>query len=53
MTVKTAKRRGRMVEVPISWHSRRTGAFKVSGTRRGSLLAGYHMLRIIWRYAVD
>lgn len=52
MTVKAAKRQARIVEVPISWHSRRTGVSKVGGTLRGSLLASYHILRITLRYTL-
>jgi glycosyltransferase involved in cell wall biosynthesis len=51
MTVKAAKRKARIVEAPISWHSRRTGVSKVGGTLRGSLLASYHILRITLHYA--
>ena len=53
MTVKAAKRKARIVEVPISWHSRRTGVSKVGGTLRGSLLASYHILRITLRYTFE
>ncbi len=51
MMVKVAKKNGRVVEVPISWHTRRTGKSKVGGTLRGSLLAGYHILGVTLRYA--
>ncbi len=52
MTVKAAKHKARLVEVPISWHNRRTGVSKVGGTLRGSLLASYHILRITLRYTL-
>ena len=44
-------RSGRIVEVPVSWHVRRAGKSKVSGTLRGSLLAGYYILGVTLRYA--
>lgn len=51
MTVKAARRKVRIVEVPVSFHSRRAGKSKVSGTVRGTLLAGYYILGITFRYA--
>lgn len=50
MVVKAAKRGYRIREVPIHYR-RRIGQAKVGGTLRGSLLAGYHMLHTIFRYA--
>lgn len=51
MMVKVAKLNGRIVEVPVSWHVRRSGDSKVSGTLRGSLLAAYYILGVTLRYA--
>ncbi len=51
MTVKAARRHAQLVEVPVSFHSRRSGHSKVSGTLRGAVLAGYHILNITFRYA--
>ena len=51
MMVKAAKRGARIVEVPVSWHPRRAGQSKVSGTLRGSVLAAYHILGVTLRYA--
>lgn len=51
MMVKVAKRKGRILEVPVSWHTRRSGKSKVSGTLRGSLLAGYYILGVTLKYA--
>ena len=51
MMVKVAKLNGRIVEVPVSWHVRRSGNSKVSGTMRGSLLAAYYILGVTLRYA--
>lgn len=50
MTVKTARRGGRIVEVPVAWNNRRAGRSKVSGTIKGSVLAGYHILRVTLRH---
>jgi glycosyltransferase involved in cell wall biosynthesis len=51
MMVKVAKMNGRIVEVPVSWHVRRSGDSKVSGTLRGSFLAAYYILGVTLRYA--
>lgn len=51
MTVKAARRHLRIVEVPVSFHPRQAGQSKVSGTVRGTLLAGYHILNVTFRYA--
>lgn len=52
MMVKVARRKDRMVEVPVSHHSRRSGRSKVSGTVRGSILAAYYILGVTIKYAV-
>ena len=51
MMVKAAKQKMRLLEVPVSWHSRRSGKSKVSGTVRGSILAAYYILGVTLRYA--
>ena len=51
MMVKVAKRDGRILEQPVSWHSRRSGQSKVSGTVKGSILAAYFILGVTIRYA--
>ncbi len=51
MMVKAAKQQARILEVPVSWHNRRSGRSKVGGTLRGSVLAGYHILRVTIRHA--
>jgi len=48
--VKAARRGYRIVEVPVSCRPR-LGRSKVSGTLKGSLLAGYHLLVTTVRYA--
>ena len=50
MIVKAARRGARIVEVPVSYHSRRAGRSKVSGTLRGALLAGCAILGVTFRY---
>lgn len=50
MMVKCARRRSPIVEVPVSYHSRRAGKSKVSGTLRGSVLAAYFILGVTLRY---
>ena len=50
MVVKAARRGARIVEVPVSYRSRRAGRSKVSGTMRGALLAGYYILGVTFRY---
>lgn len=51
MMVKAARSKARIVEVPVSYRSRVAGQSKVSGTIRGSIRAGYQILRTIFRYA--
>jgi glycosyltransferase involved in cell wall biosynthesis len=51
MIVKAARQRARIVEVPVSYRSRRAGQSKVSGTLRGTILAGYRLLGVTLRYA--
>ena len=51
MMVKVARRNGRIQEVPVNWHVRRSGQSKVSGTIRGSILAAYYILGVTIRYA--
>jgi glycosyltransferase involved in cell wall biosynthesis len=52
MTVKAARRGARIVEVPVSFHPRRAGQSKVSGTLRGTVLAAYHILGVTLRHAL-
>jgi len=49
MIVKSARRRAKIVEVPVTWSTRRGGRSKVGGTWRGSMLATYHILRVTLR----
>jgi len=51
MIVKSARRGARIMEVPVSYRNRRFGQSKVSGTMRGTILAGWHILNVTFRYA--
>jgi glycosyltransferase involved in cell wall biosynthesis len=51
MIVKAAKHQARIVEVPVSYHCRRAGQSKVSGTVRGTIVAGWRILSVTLRYA--
>jgi glycosyltransferase involved in cell wall biosynthesis len=51
MIVKAARRQAHIVEAPVSYHNRRAGQSKVSGTFRGTLLAGWFILGVTLRYA--
>ena len=51
MIVKAARGRARIVEVPVSYKSRRFGISKVSGTLRGTILAAWFILGVTFRYA--
>jgi glycosyltransferase involved in cell wall biosynthesis len=51
MMVKAARQGARIVEVPVSYHTRQAGRSKVSGTVRGTLLAAWFILGVTLRYA--
>jgi glycosyltransferase involved in cell wall biosynthesis len=51
MIVKAARRGWRIVEVPVPYRPRVGGRSKISGTVRGTVLATYHILDTIFRYA--
>lgn len=51
MMVKAARRNARIIETPVSYHRRRTGRSKVSGTLRGTVLAARYILGVTLRYA--
>jgi glycosyltransferase involved in cell wall biosynthesis len=52
MMVKAARRKARIVEVPVRYRVRRAGRSKVSGTVRGTLLASKAILFVTLRYAI-
>ena len=51
MIVKSARRGGRIVEIPVPARARIGGQSKVSGTIRGTILAAYYLLRTTIKYA--
>jgi glycosyltransferase involved in cell wall biosynthesis len=44
MMVKSAKRGYRVVEIPVDYYRRAGGVSKISGTLRGTILAGYYII---------
>jgi glycosyltransferase involved in cell wall biosynthesis len=50
MMVKVARRRMRIVEVPVAYRPRLAGKSKVGGTLRGTVLATFNIFRVIFRY---
>ena len=50
MQVKAARKKIRCTEVPVNYR-RRIGTSKVSGTFKGSVLAGYKIISTIIRHA--
>ena len=51
MMVKSARRGARIVEVPVTWRTRKAGKSKVSGTIKGTVLAGFHLLSVTVKHA--
>jgi glycosyltransferase involved in cell wall biosynthesis len=51
MIAKAARRGWKIVEIPVSYHARRGGKSKITGTWRGSVLASTLIFRLILRYA--
>jgi len=51
MIVKAARRSWRIQEIPVSYHARRGGKSKISGTLNGTLYAAAFILATIFRYA--
>ena len=49
MQVKAAKRKLRCIEIPVTYR-RRIGVSKVSGTLKGTVLAGYKIILTIFKY---
>jgi glycosyltransferase involved in cell wall biosynthesis len=50
MQLKAAKLGLKTAEVPVRYRKRRTGVSKVSGTLKGTVLAGYKIIWTIFRY---
>lgn len=51
MMVKSARRRARIIEVPVTWAVRGAGTSKVSGTIKGSALAAWFLLSVTVKHA--
>ena len=51
MIVKCARRKHRIVEVPVAARARIGGRSKVSGTIKGTILAAYYLLGTTIKYA--
>ena len=51
MMIKAARRGYRIIEVPVSYHARIAGKSKVSGTIKGTVGAGYRIIRTIVSHA--
>ena len=51
MQIKAVRQGLRIAEVPVRYRKRAGGESKVSGTLRGTLLAGYKILWTVFRYA--
>lgn len=51
MMVKSARSGARIREVPVSWDVRHSGSSKVSGTIKGSVLAGWYLLSVTLKHA--
>jgi glycosyltransferase involved in cell wall biosynthesis len=52
MMVKAARRRARIVELPVSYRPRFAGESKVGGTLRGTVLATYRILSVTLRHSI-
>ncbi len=52
LLVKAVKSRARIVEVPTRYRKRGGGTSKVAGTLRGTVGAGYSILKVVLRYAL-
>jgi len=51
MIIKSAQDGLKVLEVPVKYRNRRFGQSKVSGTLWGTILAGWHMLKVAFHYA--
>jgi glycosyltransferase involved in cell wall biosynthesis len=52
MIVKTARRRNRIMEIPVTFRPRLAGKSKIGGNLRGTILATYRIFRVLFRYAL-
>jgi len=51
MQIKAIRQKLRITEVPVQYRKRVGGESKVSGTIKGTILAGYKILWTVFRYA--
>ena len=51
MIARAARRGWKILEIPVSYHRRIGGKSKITGTWRGTLLASYHILKLILSYS--
>jgi hypothetical protein len=49
MQLKAAKKKMRCIEVPVSYR-KRIGFSKISGTLKGTIMAGYKIITTIFKY---
>ena len=52
MIVKAARRKMRLIEIPLTYRARLGGESKVSGNLRASIKAAYAILRVLARHGV-
>jgi hypothetical protein len=52
MQIKAARQKLRFAEVAVNYRPRKFGVSKVSGSIKGTILAGYKILLLIGRYGV-
>lgn len=51
MMVKSARGGARIIEAPVTWQNRAAGESKVSGTVKGTVLAGWYLLSVTVKHA--
>ncbi len=51
MMVKSARAKAKIAEVPVTWQNRAAGESKVSGTVKGTVLAGWYLLSVTVKHA--
>jgi hypothetical protein len=51
MQIKAAQQKVRFTEVPVNYRER-IGQSKVSGTIKGTVMAGYKILLLLFKYAI-
>jgi len=51
MQIKAVRQGLRILEIPVLCRARQAGSSKISGSVRGSVQAGWKMMRAVWRYA--